>query len=699
MKKLLITAAALAFATLLGGARGNLPVYTGDIYPTPQNITIGSRDIDFGKVTIKGMDGTPQRNELEAWLKERGVEIAPGAAEINLSISDAAPNKPEGYSVEIKGSTVNINGCDKRGLLWGISSLMQMLRAENGKILLREFSGTDYPVHPLRGYMYLPMADDERFMTAFKLNFHVLPYARMVSPIPVQGRGFWMKTPPPESWVKAVKERRKLTDLGLDWALGIEGYLGGKEWAVGSDEKFERLMEYYRPIAEAGGWIEVYFDDMRFPMHEDDVKQFGSGREADIYFINKLYKAIKEINPDSGIIFCPPFYWGPAYDPAGEFGENRDEYLRGLGERLPKDVKIQWTGKSVWSGKIKKSEVEWITERLQRKPSMHQNDTGMPHFGTWHYYTDPVEIWQWHYDGIFGDVQHFAASANSPVYVMTMCDYMWNPAKYDPVRSPLRACAKLVGQDNVATLNAMNKLMTSLDPYGFKVNFTSVKDAGKIAKTVAELEKIWQDALKGANGDMFKHWTDWEHKVNFAKNFNRNNQAALKSGKFASGDAASIEQAAVKETSYRKDADILLTAYDFSGGTPPRLYTFEQKDQRVCTVVRGKGGSNLNVLKAAFKMPTIGGSAYTLKISGQDDDEASNCEVAIRVNGNVIFEGANPLKPFVWGIWSLPVKGMFLKEGDNTLEIEVTSENGAFSGGKFLLVNYAVMKIESKGNE
>ena len=696
MKKKLIIGAVL-FTLLSGSASEMFPAYTGDIYPTPRNIVIGEKDFELTRVHITGMENSPQRLELEKRLKDRGVQIlsdtAPGSVHIRLAVADTMPKKSEGYSVAMDEHQITVTGCDKNGLLWGISSLLQMTHRKNDKIFIKEFNGTDWPEYPLRGYMYLPMAQDGYFMMMFKLNFHVIPYAAMVAPLPGSGRrGFWQNTPPTANWIKAVSERKKMTELGLNWALGIHGYLGGKEWAVGSEKHFRRLMEFYRPIAEAGGWIEVYFDDTRFPMHEDDKKQFGSAREADVYFINKLYKEIKKINPESGIIFCPPFYWGPAHDPSNEFGENREQYLRELGKRLPKDIRIQWTGKSCWSGKIKKEEVEWITERLQRKPSMHQNDTGMPHFGTWHYYTDPVDIWQWHYNGIFNDVQHFSASADSTVYVMTMGDYMWNPEKYDPVKSPLRACAKLVGENNVAKLAALNRLMTQLDPYSFKINFQSVRNADKIAATVTALKKVWQDAVTGENGDMFKNWTTWNHKVNFAETFNTRIQAAVKSGRFTSGNTASFEKAAGKETGYQKKTDILLTAYDFLGGDVPKLYTFRQQDQRICTVVRGSGGSNLNTLSASFKMPTIGGGRkYALLISGQDDDEAGNCEVSISINGNEIFKGPNPLKPFQWGIWSLPIKGMFLKEGENLLEIKAVSKGGAFAGGKFLLVNYAVI--------
>lgn len=694
MKKGLLIGTIL-LALLSGKASEVFPAYTGDIYPTPRNIIIGKKDFNLTQVSITGMENSPQRQELEKCLRDRGIKIladtVPGSIHIHLAIADAMPKKPEGYSITMDENRITVTGCDKYGLLWGISSLLQMIHRENGKILVREFNGTDWPEYPLRGYMYLPMVQDGYFMMMFKLNFHVIPYAKMIAPLPRNGRGYWRNTSPTANWLNAVRGRKKMAELGLNWALGIEGYLGGKEWAVGNEKHFRRLMEFYRPIAEAGGWIEVYFDDMRFPMHEDDKKQFGSAREADIYFINKLYKEIKKINPESGIIFCPPFYWGPAYDPSNEFGESREQYLRELGKRLPKDIRIQWTGKSVWSGKIKKEEVEWITERLQRKPSMHQNDTGMPHFGTWHYYTDPVDIWQWHYNGIFNDVQHFSASADSTVYVMTMGDYMWNPEKYDPVKSPLRACAKLVGKSNVAKLAALNRLMTQLDPYSFKVNFQSVRNADKIAATVASLKKVWGDAVTGENGDMFKNWTTWNHKVKFAENFNTRIQAAVKNGRFSTGSTASFEKAAVKETGYREKTDILLTAHDFLGGDAPKLYTFRQQDQRICTVVRGSGGSNRNVLSASFQMPTIGSRKYALVISGQDDDEAGNCEVSISINGNEIFKGPNPLKPFQWGIWSLPIRGMFLKEGENRLEIKAVSKGGAFAGGKFLLVNYAVI--------
>ena len=237
----------------------------------------------------------------------------------------------------------------------------------------------------------------------------------------------------------------------------------------------------------------------------------------------------------------------------------------------------------------------------------------------------------------------------------------------------------------------MNKQMTELDRYGFKVNSQSVRNAAEIARTVTNLRALWKDALSGEHGSLFKNWTTWNHKVNFAETFNTRVQAALKSGRFAAADTASFEQNAKKETGYRKETDLLLSAHDFYGGEAPKPYTFRQQSPRICTVVRGTGGSNLNLLRTTFKMPVIRSADYALWICGQDDDEAGNCEVSIRINGNEIFRGANPLKPFEWGIWRLPIKGMYLKEGENLLEIEAISKGGAFSGGKFLLINYAVI--------
>ena len=60
-------------------------------------------------------------------------------------------------------------------------------------------------------------------------------------------------------------------------------------------------------LAEAGGNLCLLYDDWRFPISADDMRDFGTAREADIYFVNKVYSAVAAKYPNFKILFCRRF--------------------------------------------------------------------------------------------------------------------------------------------------------------------------------------------------------------------------------------------------------------------------------------------------------------------------------------------------------------------------------------------------------
>jgi len=686
-----------------------LPVYTGEIMPTPQNIMIGTKDLDLSKVFITGESDSPQRKYLVLRLEELGVKTRPqseaAAVRITLRLGNDGmaipPNKKEGYAVTMRGSDIEIAGHDRLGLLWGISSLLQMIRTENGKVLLHEFSGTDYPYYTFRGYQFWEMGQEwnRRYLLAFKFN--ALMSTQLVSSVLNQPNpGFdyegrlWMKSAPSAEWLEKIKKMKELSDLEIAWSLGFP-FLGSKEVEFGSEENFNKMMLYFNPIAEAGGKVLIMFDDTRFPINENDRKRFGSGRETDIYFLNKLYKAIKAKNPKSGIIFCPPFYWGPANDPSEQVGESRDDYLSALGKRLPADVQIIWTGNNVFGGKVKKEQVDWITGLTKRKPAFYMNDNGTTHAANNHYSTDPVDIWQWHYEGFYKDVWFYPSTLPlfTSSWLLSGVDYLWNPKAYDKIKSPLRASAKLVGTENVVKLEQLNAALSKFDAYEWTVNRGSVKCSNDIERDLKVLNALWDNASKGPNGDMFDRWTGFGANVRRANEFRNAIREALKNNTFANTDSDVLKKTAQKEAGFHEKQEVILLPDEFTGGIVPSLYRFGQRDPRFCTGVRGRGAT-ANIMRAGFRLPHVPSATYKLLICGQDDDmPQSICKVRITINDNQIFAGENLLKPFQWGIWELPINGTFLKDGDNTIVIEGMDDGGRADGGSFFLVNYIVLKI------
>ncbi len=708
-------------------AYDKIPIYTGVIMPTPRQVEYPDAYISLENIAII-TDNNFAANSSPIQYLEQKIKLAGGkvlnTAETRIYIGLGqvkvpnsetivkAPEKREGYTVKILDkNTIVAAGSDKLGALWAIVSMVQMMTCQDGKPVMKEFNCVDWPQYNYRG-MWLCNGNPDQassFAIAFKLNNILFYYPSMlISEKPAWMSkyygNYWFDHAPPPEWLAAVKHLgEKLTPLGIKWQVGFRPLYNNpqnnypEKIDSKSDEQFNALLEYMVPIVNAGGGITIAYDDIRFPLSKADEKNFGSAREADIYFVNKVYNKFKKGNSDFEMNFCPPFYWGPGYEPR-EYGESRDEYLYAIGKRLPEDIKIYWTGKSVWAGKVEKSHVDWIVERIKRRPLMTMNETGSSHIHTYHYATDPIAVWQQHYKGFY-DAVDFCQLTSLPCFasfLITESDYLWNPSKYNPVQAPLEASAKLVGKENVPLLEKLNKALAKLEKYSFKATPGAVKDLPQIQKDLNLLNGLWAEAMQTKNAEMFKAYTgfaDWTARAN---TFEKQVVAAQKTmGREFGEKFQEIVKTAEREVDFNSMQDIIFSPFSFSGGLNPIVYNFKQEENRLCTGIRSKS-SPYKEMTASFKLETPPMQAYQMLVCGQDHDAKDPCKIAIEVNGNQIFTGPNPFKAFKWGIHKLDIAAKYLKEGENILIIRSLEDTGSTNGPPFFLLNYIVIKSIKK---
>ncbi len=130
------------------------------ISPAPKQITKGSGQYDLVKqpvITIAA-DATPRTRKTAQLLADKlsghtglnfTVSTAPSIGGINLKL--AASGKPEGYSLKITDSGVEITGNDEPGLHYGGVTLVQILLSPmRHNTVLPELAITDYPDIPQR---------------------------------------------------------------------------------------------------------------------------------------------------------------------------------------------------------------------------------------------------------------------------------------------------------------------------------------------------------------------------------------------------------------------------------------------------------------------------------------------------------------------------------------------------------------------
>ena len=61
-----------------------------------------------------------------------------------------------------------------------------------------------------------------------------------------------------------------------------------------SEKDFKIIYDYCLLVAKNNGGVYLALDDFRFPLSNADKKKFGTAREADTYFINRLYSSVKK---------------------------------------------------------------------------------------------------------------------------------------------------------------------------------------------------------------------------------------------------------------------------------------------------------------------------------------------------------------------------------------------------------------------
>lgn len=708
-----------------------MPFYTGKIFPTPQKAVYRNEFYPLARTGILTGNDIPKDDPRMRILVDR-IEQYGGTASNVVSLSDPcdtfilvgdveagrtltkgveAPDKPEGYLIwcgRSKGkSVIVLKGHDRKGLLWAITSLNQMITRRDGATVAQAVEVFDYPTHAMRGFIgsggQNPNAEEPGapsmmkgvpYIVRFKMNGVFFNYDNMC-----WRRSKWEWRDERPNYVKEEIRRTgaALTPLGIEWyltSMPLSHYRSAKEdisvqVRSKSEDDFNILFKQACLVEDAGGHFGIMYDDFRFPMHPDDVRDFGSAREADMYLLSKLDKALKAKYPKARMVFCPPFYWGPS---GYSYGESGEKYLAAIGERLAPDLGIFWTGPRVKSGVVTKEEVKWITDLIKRKPLFFQNTKGTTHTHYFHYVTDPITAWpEWHYDGFFEDMEAYGLNAGMPgdsVAILTLVDFLWNPQAYDAGKSVEEAAKKLLGPESWPAMVDLNKKLSYFDQYDGNVSPAAARNLAEMEQQLKEVDQAWQNALAFHPGAV-RRWTGMEWYITLQSNF----VARVKKNpdlKIFTDAAGESRKQAQKEVALNPATDLFLAACDFAGGQGPREYGVHC-EKRLATWIYG-ARSGYPEMRAKFEVDPFPPSGdYTLIVSGQDDDAPKACRIRIKVNDKAIFEGENGFATNGWSRLSFKVPGAALNRY-STLTIQNIEDTNVAGGPPFFMLNYAVLR-------
>jgi hypothetical protein len=171
-------------------------------------------------------------------------------------------------------------------------------------------------------------------------------------------RSRWRELHPAAEWEQLRQLAAEYRQQGVQWGLGLSP-LGLGESYQSKDKS--HIVDKVRHINELNPDILcILFDDMRGDF--DGMLQ----RQIDII------GDVIETSSARRFIVCPTYY---SFDPVLEqvFGTMPSRYLETLGESLPGDIGIFWTGEKVISTEYDAAGASKITRLLRRKPVLWDN--------------------------------------------------------------------------------------------------------------------------------------------------------------------------------------------------------------------------------------------------------------------------------------------------------------------------------------
>lgn len=358
------------------------------------------------------------------------------------------PQKAEGYYLKIDDNNIVIAGADRRGLFYGVQTLLQL--AENGKLPAVEI--TDYPDVPYRGvvegfygkpWSHMARLRQLEFYGRNKMNVYIYgpkddPYHRTPD---------W-RIPYPEEEAERMRELvQAATDNNVIFYWAIHPGQDIK-W---NDEDRDNLLRKFEHMYQLGvRGFAVFFDDIS-----------GEGTKADKqaellnYIDDNFIQTKHDVAP---LIMCPTEY-------NKSWTKLEGGYLATLGERLNKDIHIMWTGDKVVET-IDMETLDFVNPLIKRKAFIWWNfpvsDYVQPHLLMGEVYGNGLDI----KDDVSAFVSNPMEYAEaSKIAIQSIADYTWNMEAYDSRESWLQAIRDLM-PENAEYLKTFVSHNSDLGPNG-----------------------------------------------------------------------------------------------------------------------------------------------------------------------------------------------------------------------------------------
>lgn len=361
---------------------------------------------------------------MEQPEQEAGTQ-EPANATLELEYEGAL--KPDGYQLDIrKDGKITIAASNQRGLMFGMDALHRLLSIEDGKCRLPVATVHDEPSFPVRGiiegfygtpWSFEDRLDAVRYIAAHRMN------AFMYAPKDdAYHRELWREPYPEDIFARIAQLKQECDDHLVDFYYCI---------SPGNDLQFRSAADFASLEAKLAAMISIgvrhfalLLDDIDYALSGDNLHYLERSGLAHAYVANRVYTYLDGQLPGVTLAMCPSEYWS-YWD---------TEYKKDIREKLHADIKVFWTGYSVFAPQI---------------GSRHAQDNHR-HYGHELWLWDNIPVNDADYDRLFldpvrgrysqlGRNGHQAVVANpmvqwecSKITLNTMAHYMWNSERYMP---------------------------------------------------------------------------------------------------------------------------------------------------------------------------------------------------------------------------------------------------------------------------
>lgn len=361
---------------------------------------------------------------MEQPEQEAGTQ-EPANATLELEYEGAL--KPDGYQLDIrKDGKITIAASNQRGLMFGMDALHRLLSIEDGKCRLPVATVHDEPSFPVRGiiegfygtpWSFEDRLDAVRYIAAHRMN------AFMYAPKDdAYHRELWREPYPEDIFARIAQLKQECDDHLVDFYYCI---------SPGNDLQFRSAADFASLEAKLAAMISIgvrhfalLLDDIDYALSGDNLHYLERSGLAHAYVANRVYTYLDGQLPSVTLAMCPSEYWS-YWD---------TEYKKDIREKLHADIKVFWTGYSVFAPQI---------------GSRHAQDNHR-HYGHELWLWDNIPVNDADYDRLFldpvrgrysqlGRNGHQAVVANpmvqwecSKITLNTMAHYMWNSERYMP---------------------------------------------------------------------------------------------------------------------------------------------------------------------------------------------------------------------------------------------------------------------------